>query len=106
MENQSESLMCSNLLKNENVGIILWNKNKDLVHMNRKANSITDEKLVKNYSWYDVLIKQLINGEFAGKSIEERLTPELKIIWDNGKKIDKRDTPPWRVGLKNLGMLD
>ena len=69
MENQSESLMCSNLLKNENVGIIIWNKNKDLARINRKANSITDGKLAKGYSWYKVLIKQLINREFDGKSI-------------------------------------
>ena len=32
--------------------------------MNRKANYITDEKLVKDF-WYDVLIKQLMTGEFG-----------------------------------------
>ena len=103
MVNQSESSIYSNLLKNENVGIILWNKNRELARMNRKANSITDGKLAKDYSWYDVLIKQLINGEFAGKSIEKRLTPELRIIWDNGKKIDKRNSSALESWAKKFG---
>ena len=63
MENQSESLMCSNLLKNENVGIIIWNKNKDLARINRKANSITDGKLAKGYSWYKVLIENSMENQ-------------------------------------------
>ena len=42
MDLQSESLTCQKLLENEGVGVVLWDKNKRLLQLNKKAKNITD----------------------------------------------------------------
>ena len=91
MNGKPESSTCKNLLSNEKLGIILWDKNKELTHLNKRALSITEGKLKKGTSWYNILIKQLVSGEFGGKSIKDTLTPQLKDIWNEGLSIDPKD---------------
>ena len=98
MDLQSESLNCQNMLANEGVGIVIWDKNKKLVQLNQKARDITNSKFNIGYSWYDVLISQLQEKEFAGESMERGLTPELKKLWEVGKKIEPdkiKETKDW-----------
>ena len=59
MDLQSESLTCQNLLENEGVGIVIWDKKKKLAQLNKKAKDITNSKFNIGHSWYDVLISQL-----------------------------------------------
>ena len=88
MDLQSESLNCQNMLANEGVGIVIWDKDKKLAQLNQKARDITDSKLNVGHSWYDIFVSQLREKEFAGESMERGLTPELKKIWEVGKKIE------------------
>jgi len=69
MDLQSESLNRKNLLEKEGEGIVIWDKNKKLVKLNQRARDITDNKLNVGHSWYDVLISQLQEKEFAGESM-------------------------------------
>ena len=98
MDLQSESLNCQNLLVNEGVGIVIWDKKKKLTQLNKKAREITNSKFNIGYSWYDVLVGQLREKEFAGESMERRLTPELKKLWEIGKRIEPeriKETKDW-----------
>jgi len=103
MDLQSESLTCQNLLANEGIGIVIWDKDKKLVQLNQKAREITDNKLNVGHSWYDVLISQLQKKEFAGESMERGLTPELKKLWEVGKKIEPEKIEETKDWAKEYG---
>ena len=103
MDLQSESLTCKNLLENEGVGVVIWDKNKRLLQLNKKAKNITDSKFNIGHSWYDVLISQLQEKEFAGESMERRLTPDLKKLWEVGKRIDPNKIEETKTWAKEYG---
>ena len=103
MDLQSESLTCQNLLENEGVGIVIWDKKKKLTQLNKKAKDITNNKFNIGHSWYDVLIGQLREKEFAGESMEKRLTPGLKKLWEVGKSIDPNRIEETKAWAKEYG---
>ena len=103
MDLQSESSTCQNLLENEGVGIIIWDKKKKLTKLNKKAKDPTNNKLNIGHSWYDVLISQLREKEFAGESMERRLTPDLKKIWESGKSIEPNNIEETKNWAKEYG---
>ena len=103
MDLQSESLTCQNLLENEGVGIVIWDKNKKLAQLNKKAKDITNSKFNIGHSWYDVLVSQLQEKEFAGESMERRLTPDLKKLWEVGKRIDPNKIEETKIWAKEYG---
>ena len=106
MDLQSESLTCQNLLENEGVGIVIWDKKKKLTQLNKKAKDITNNKFNIGHSWYDVLISQLREKEFAGESMEKRLTPDLKKLWEIGKSIEPKILKRQKIGQKNMEKRD
>ncbi len=91
MNLESESLTYQNLMKNEGVGIIIWDRNKELAKINKKAQEITDGQFTLGLSWFDVLIGQLQEKKFIGESMEKKLTPELRKLWEQGKEIQSDD---------------
>ena len=116
MTDNSQSHQFKLLLENKFAGVILWNKNKILTHMNDnvKEFGISGKRFKIGYCWYDnfeeiLLLKKI---EFLMKQNNVKHDQELLNLLERGKKInceDKQSVKNWAkefgdIRLKNSGV--
>ena len=116
MTNNSQSHQFKLLLENKFAGVILWNKNKILTHMNDnvKEFGISGKRFKIGYCWYDnfeeiLLLKKI---EFLMEQNNVKHDQELLNLLERGKKInceDRQSVKNWAkefgdIRLKNSGV--
>jgi len=103
MTESSQSHQFTSLLENKFAGVILWDKNKILTHMNNNVEQLRSFQI--GNCWYeifeDILISEKIDQAIKQSHIKQN--PELLNLLNEGKEIDPNDKQSVKIWAKRFG---